>query len=106
MLDFLIPYHHIEIMGRCENNRNLVGKWFNGLFVTLQERQVCNRFQMDQLLSEVQILKNIRHPNLEMHLGVTYTIQHEEDDDKNITYRFYMITENIELQHHHQQSND
>ena len=53
MLDFLIPYSHIEIMGRCDDNRNLVGKWFNGLFVTLHERQVCNRFQMDQLLSEV-----------------------------------------------------
>lgn len=51
------------------------------------------------MLTEVQILKNVRHPNLEMNLGITYTCSIFEENDKKIsTYKFYMVTENTEEQ--------
>ena len=56
---------------------------------------------MNLLINEIQILKNIRHPNLEMHLGVTYSVIENTDQNENKTliYRFFMITENILFQY-------
>ena len=45
--DFLIPFDQIEILNHEEDQRDsdiLVGKWFKGLFVNLNERQIHNRY--------------------------------------------------------------
>lgn len=63
--DFLIPFDQLEMIGDY-------GKWFTGLYVNLSPRPIHNKFQIAQLLQEVQVVKNIRHPNIEMHLGITF----------------------------------
>lgn len=47
-------------------------------------------------MNEVKILKNIRHPNLEMTLGVTYEkqIKTKPGNKRTTSYRFYIVTEN------------
>jgi hypothetical protein len=82
--DFLIPFDQIEMIGANS------GKWFTGLYVNLKPRPIHNRFQISQLLLEVQVIKNIRHPNIEMHLGVTF--RREADG----TFQFYMVTEKVQ----------
>jgi len=50
--DFLIPIDQIEILGyqnpeaknsKTNQPKNLIGKWFKGLYVTLNERVIRNR---------------------------------------------------------------
>lgn len=77
--------------------------------MTLKPRQVYNNFQMQTLLQEVQILSKIRHPNLEMHLGVTYMEHVQEDlenDTKVTSYKFYMVIENLEFQNQNDATKD
>jgi hypothetical protein len=99
VLDFLVPYDQIEITSK-EGETPKVGKWLNGLFVSLHARQVSSELDTKQLLNEVKILKNIRHPNLEMTLGVTFNkkVRVTGDNIKVATYEFFLVTQNSELQ--------
>lgn len=54
------------------DSKILNGKWFNGLAVYLYPRSIHTEYDMKKLLYEIKILKNIRHPNIEMTLGVTF----------------------------------
>ena len=106
--DFYIPFDQIELIA-TNANQSIVGKWQNGLYVSLQPRQVYNYFQMQTLLQEVQILSKIRHPNLEMHLGITYMehVQEDLENDAKVTnYKFYMVIENLEFQHQNDATKD
>lgn len=118
MKDFLIPIEQIEILPQDDNymqeRETITGKWFKGLLVNLSERQIHNQFQIQQLIEEVNIIKNIRHPNIEMHLGVSFkkevkTFQVPGDilPQQEVSYKFYMVTKNLEsqeLKHDFQQS--
>ena len=96
-LDFLVPYDQFEIQNQVDESQ-IIGKWFNGLYVTLNARNVRSQFHLKKLMNEVRILKNIRHPNLEMTLGVTFEkqVKIKPGNKRTTSYRFYIVSENSE----------
>lgn len=94
MEDFLIPFEQIQIVrDELSESKILNGKWFNGLAVQLYPRAIHTEYDMKKLLYEIKILKNIRHPNIEMTLGVTFEKNTKILQNKRVlTYNFYIVT--------------
>lgn len=76
-LDFYVPFDHLEVNFQRTSARQLleakkVGDvLLNGLPVELEERPIQSLAQIKALIKEVKVLQSSRHPNIQMHLGVT-----------------------------------
>jgi hypothetical protein len=76
--DFYVPFSQIDLLdpnmspSTIVTSKSLNGKWLNGLEVTLEDREVGTIHHINQLLNEIKVLKFIRHPSVQMHIGVTY----------------------------------